>query len=74
METTATTGATLTAQQMPVAPVNQSYGYNPTSGKFMPQTGNTTRGAAAGVGNIPSPVYSSPNLDESFLSSLFFNS
>jgi hypothetical protein len=74
METNAMSGATLTAQQMPVSAEFRGYGYNPTSGKFMPQTGNTTRGAAAGVGNIPSPVYSSPNLDESFLSSLFFNS
>jgi hypothetical protein len=65
-------GALLTAQQMPVAPINQSYGYNPTSGTFMPQTGNTTRGAAQGVGNIPDPVYSAPDL-QGLRSTLFFN-
>ena len=73
METTAMTGATLTAQQMPVAPVNQTYGYNPTSAKFMPQTGNTSRGAAQGVGNIPSPVYFTEGLN-AFLSTLYFDS
>ena len=73
METNPMSGATLTAQQMPVAPINQSYGFNPTSGRFMPQTGNTTRGAAQGIGNIPSPVYSSPNI-EGLLRTLFFNS
>ena len=56
------TGDTLTAQQMPVADINQSYGYDPSAGTFMPQTGSTSRGAAQGVGNIPSPVYSAPGL------------
>lgn len=73
METNAMSGTTLTAQQMPVAAVNQSYGYNPTTGTFRPQTGNTTRGAAQGIGNIPSPVYSAPEL-EGLLRTLFFNS
>lgn len=72
METNAMSGATLTAQQMPVDAINQSYGYNSTSGMFMPQTGNTTRGAAQGIGNIPSPVYSSPNI-QGLLPTLFFN-
>jgi len=69
----ATTGATLTAQQMPVAASYQSYGYNPTAGKFMPQTSNTTRGAAQGVGSIPSPVYFTEGL-EAFMSTLYFDS
>ncbi len=73
MVTNATTGATLTAQQMPVAAGYQSYGYNPTAGKFMPQTSNTTRGAAQGVGSIPSPVYFTEGL-EAFMSTLYFDS
>lgn len=65
-------GATLTAQQMPVNPEHRSYGFNPTTGRFMPQTGNTTRGAAQGVGSIPNPVYSAPDL-EGLKRTLFFN-
>jgi hypothetical protein len=72
METNAMSGATLTAQQMPVAAINRSYGFNPMTGRFMPQTGNTTRGAAAGVGNIPSPVFTSPNI-EGLKRTLFFD-
>jgi hypothetical protein len=73
METNAMSGVTLTAQQMPVSAINQSYGYSPDSGMFMPQTGNTTRGAAQGIGNIPSPVYSAPGL-EGLMRTLFFDS
>lgn len=73
MVTNATTGAALTAQQMPVAAGYQSYGYNPTAGTFMPQTSNTTRGAAQGVGSIPSPVYFTEGL-EAFMSTLYFDS
>ncbi len=73
METNANalSGATLSAQQIPVDSAYQNYGYSPTTGTFTPQTGTTTRGAAQGVGNIPSPIYSAPGL-EAFKSTLFF--
>ena len=68
----ATAGETLTAQQIPVDSAYQGYGFNPTAGMFMPQTGNTTRGAAQGVGNIPSPIYTPTDLG-AFMSTLFFS-
>lgn len=71
--TNAMSGAALTAQEIPVASNYQDYGYNPTSGTFMPQTGNTTRGAAQGIGSIPDPAYSASNL-EGLMRTLFFNS
>lgn len=68
----ATTGETLTAQQLPVNSMYQNYGYNPSAGRFIPQTGNTTRGAAQGVGSVPSPVYNSPTIT-GLLSTLYFS-
>lgn len=74
METNATTGAMLTAQQMPVNPEHRNYGYNPTAGRFMPQTGMTSRGGAQGFGNIPSPVFTSTSpYIRGLLPTLFFS-
>lgn len=72
-KTSMMSGATLTAQQMPVADINQSFGFDPNVGMFTQQTGNTTRGAAQGIGNIPSPVYSADGL-QGLMRTLFFGS
>lgn len=67
----ATSGETLTAQQIPVDSAYQNFGFSPTAGRFMPQTGRTNRGAAQGVGNIPSPIYNPIGL-EAFMDTLLF--
>lgn len=72
-KTSMMSGATLTAQQLPVADINQSFGFDPNVGMFTQQTGNTTRGAAQGIGNIPSPVYSADGL-QGLMRTLFFGS
>ena len=71
MNTDTMNGSTITAQQMPVDSINQSYGYNPSKGMFVPQSGKTTRSEAQGVGNIPNPVYSASGLED-FMRTLFF--
>lgn len=50
----------------------EPYGYMPDTSRFMPQTGQTSRGAAQGKGNIPDPVYNGPYL-EALKAALFFD-
>lgn len=50
----------------------QSFGYNPQAKTFMPQSTGAPRDGRQGIGNIPSPVYDSPYI-ENLKKTLFFD-
>lgn len=65
------TGEFLNAQALPADDSWSQYGFAPDMGRFMPQTGQTSRGGAQGIGNIPDPVYYADNLED-LKTTLFF--
>lgn len=65
------TGDYLNAQAIPADDSWQQYGFATDMGRFMPQRGQTSRGGAQGIGNIPSPVYYADNLED-IKTTLFF--